>query len=127
MPIGIRPESNVTSLSGFMRDNQQSFVSLSEVHLNLSEVLERIAIFCDSVDHIYLTIDMDAFPSAYAPGVSASAPDGMLPFQAIEIIKKIMASEKWLSSDVVEVNPDFDIDNRTSKLAAELIYHITHG
>lgn len=124
LPIGIRPASNVASLFAFMEEQGQDFIFLSEVYRKFPQALEQIERFCDGVDHVYLTIDMDAFPAAYAPGVSASAPDGMLPHHAMEMISKVNQSGKLLSTDIVEVNPSLDVDNRTAKLAAELIYHL---
>lgn len=124
LPIGIRPESNIASLMQFMYDHGQSFIQLGEVHGQFEEVRRQIEEFCESVDFVYLTIDMDCFPAAYAPGVSASAPDGILPYHAVEMIRCIRASKKLLSSDIVETNPEYDIDNRTIKLAAELMFHL---
>jgi formiminoglutamase len=126
LPVGIRPESNVSSLFRFMREHDQGYIELAELHQDFSSSIEKVETFCKKVDHVYVTIDMDVFPSAYAPGVSASAPDGMLPHHVLEIIKTIKSSKKWLSCDIVELNPDFDIDDRTAKLAAKLMYHILH-
>ena len=109
-----------------MREHDQGYIELAELHQDFSSSIEKVETFCKKVDHVYVTIDMDVFPSAYAPGVSASAPDGMLPHHVLEIIKTIKSSKKWLSCDIVELNPDFDIDDRTAKLAAKLMYHILH-
>ena len=127
LPIGIRPESNIPSLFAYLQEHRQDYIGLLEVCGAMESVKQKIQSFCDQVDHVYLTIDMDCFPAAYAPGVSASAPSGMTPYQVIEIIKTLLASNKMISADIVEVNPDYDIDDRTVKLAAELIFHLLHG
>jgi formiminoglutamase len=126
LPIGIRPESNVRSLFSFMQEHNQQYVPLEQLHTDFVTTNKTILSFVDEVDHIYLTIDMDCFPAAYAPGVSASAPSGMMPWHAISLIQRIKGSGKMLSVDIVEMNPEFDIDDRTLKLAAELIYHVLH-
>jgi formiminoglutamase len=70
-----------------------------------------------------ISLVMDCFPSAYAPGVSAAAPDGMLPHEVQSLFKTIFESGKVISMDIVETNPEFD-DGRTAKLAATMIYDV---
>jgi formiminoglutamase len=126
LPIGIRPESNARSLFELMDKSKQKYVLLSDLQQDFEEVLTQISAFLEKVDKVYLSIDMDCFPSAYAPGVSAAAPDGMLPYHAIKVIESLKRSEKLLSVDIVEVNPTYDVDDRTSKLAAQLLDHLIH-
>ena len=76
---------------------------------------------------LYVSLDMDAFASAYAPGVSAPSADGFLPHE-IATCLRIAGSEPTLRAfDVVEVNPAYDVDNRTSKLAATMIMQLLSG
>ncbi len=72
-------------------------------------------------DWIHLSLDIDAVQSSYAPGVSAPAVVGFTPQELRIIIKQICLTKKVRLVDIVEVNPTFDIDNRTSKLAANAI------
>ena len=123
LPIGIRQESNIPSLFEVMRDNQQGYILLEEVQKEMPEVEEKIKDFISAMDRVYLTIDMDCFPAAYAPGVSAAAPDGMLPSEVQSLVRIIFDSGKVISMDVVETNPELD-DGRTAKLAATLIYDV---
>ncbi len=75
-------------------------------------------------DKIYLTIDLDAFASAYAPGVSAPSPWGMEPEVGRMVIDYISKTGKLVAMDVVELNPTFDIDERTARLAAHFIAEV---
>lgn len=77
--------------------------------------------FLETVDIVYLTIDLDVLPAATAPGVSAPAAYGVpLPVIAA-VCRQVAASGKLFHFDVAELNPAFDIDNRTAKVAARLI------
>lgn len=77
--------------------------------------------FLETVDIVYLTIDLDVLPAAVAPGVSAPAAYGApLPVIAA-VCRQVAASGKLFHFDVAELNPEFDIDNRTAKVAARLI------
>ncbi len=74
-------------------------------------------------DNIYVSFDMDAVASAFAPGVSAPAAVG---FTAEEICRaaEICGENPAVKLiDIAEVNPAFDIDGRTAKLAALVIAH----
>jgi formiminoglutamase len=73
------------------------------------------------VDAVYLTIDLDVLPASVAPGVSAPAAYGV-PLPVIsQVCRQVGASGKLLHLDVAELNPEFDIDGRTAKVAARLI------
>lgn len=77
-------------------------------------------------DSIYVSICLDVFSSAYAPGVSAPQPLGLTPWQVIPLLRKLAASSKVISYDLAELSPKYDIDNRTAQLAANIIYDIIH-
>jgi formiminoglutamase len=80
-----------------------------------------VADFLADIDALYLTIDLDVLPAAVAPGVSAPAAFGVpLPVIAA-VCRQAAASGKLLHVDVAELNPAFDIDNRTARVAARLI------
>ncbi len=91
---------------------------------NKENVRKTVKDFMESVDLIYLTIDLDGFSSAIAPGVSAPSPFGFSIDIATKVIDQICESKKLISVDLVELNPNFDIDNATSRLASRLVYQI---
>jgi len=69
---------------------------------------------------VYLTVDLDAFDPAYAPGVSHPVPGGISPRQALALIQE--APWQLVGMDVVEVNPSLDQGDRTAVLAARLLH-----
>jgi formiminoglutamase len=80
-----------------------------------------VAAFLGRVDAVYLTIDLDVLPASVAPGVSAPAAYGV-PLPVISAVcRQVAASGKLLHLDVAELNPEFDVDGRTAKVAARLI------
>lgn len=125
--LGIREDANDTALYETAQNHQVVFIEKERFSLwHKDYVLDEIEEFMRSVDHIYLTIDLDGFSSAYAPGVSSPSPLGYSPEIVLECLKSIIKSKKLVSLDVVELNPLFDLDNRTAKLAASLIYFCIH-
>ena len=88
-------------------------------------ITKKIADFISEVDRVYLTICMDAFAAAYAPGVSATSYNGIVPDHVfMAIFDQITQSEKFIGIDFAELNPKFDIDLRTAKLAASMIFRL---
>ncbi|MCX8179521.1 MAG: agmatinase [Candidatus Aenigmarchaeota archaeon] len=69
---------------------------------------------------IYLTIDMDVFDPAYAPGVGTPEPFGIVPAYALSLIELIVRMGNLVGMDVVEVRPLED--RKTEILAAKLIF-----
>ncbi|MBK4163647.1 formimidoylglutamase [Corynebacterium macginleyi] len=74
-----------------------------------------------TAENIHLSIDLDVLPAATAPGVSAPASLGVSYERIRALAVAIAATGKLALVDVVELNPTFDIDNRTAKAAARLI------
>src|SRR5690606_530807 len=81
--------------------------------------------FVAHVQHLYLTLDLDVFAAAYAPGVSATTALGLVPDQTFfNCLDTVLDSGKLLGIDIAELNPTFDIDQRTAKLGAALIHYL---
>lgn len=95
--------------------------------LHLDNVLNTVHQFIDEVDFLYVSIDLDGFSSAYAPGVSSPSPMGYSPDIVLESLNSIINSKKLISVDVAEMNPTHDIDNQTAKLAASLVHFVMHN
>jgi formiminoglutamase len=80
-----------------------------------------VASFLDGIDVLYLTIDLDVLPASVAPGVSAPAAFGV-PLPVISAVcRQVARSGKLLHCDVAELNPEFDLDHRTARVAARLV------
>lgn len=88
-------------------------------------VMKDIQRFIALCDHLYLTIDIDVFPACEAPGVSAPAARGVSLALFEPLVEMIRESGKLILADLAELNPDYDIDNRTAKVAARLVHLIT--
>ncbi len=87
-----------------------------------AEAVDRfVSDFLADVDVLYLTIDLDVLPAETAPGVSAPAAYGV-PLSAIAAVcRQVVSSDKLLHCDVAELNPQFDVDSRTARVAARLV------
>ena len=98
-------------------------ITLDEELVNLTpaECAELAAKATEGKDKVHLSIDLDVLPASTAPGVSAPASLGVSYERIRAMAVAIARTGKLALVDVVELNPTFDIDNRTAKAAARLI------
>lgn len=68
---------------------------------------------------LYISVDLDAFDPAFAPGVSHHEPGGLTPRAVIDLL--LGFDVPLVGADVVEYNPDRDINGVTAVLAAKLV------
>ncbi|WP_339842088.1 formimidoylglutamase [uncultured Maribacter sp.] len=127
MALGIRKDANTKDLFEFAETHHANYLQQKYFCMTYLEHVElRLMQFIEDVDYLYTTIDLDGFSSAYAPGVSASSPMGFSPDIVLKSLKLILESGKLLGLDVVELNPNYDVDDQTAKLAASLVHYVIH-
>jgi len=123
--LGIQSYSNTQALFKTANKNGVSLVSAQELLEESSELLfKRMDDFMKKVDHIYLSIDLDGFDGAFAPGVSSPSTGGFGPREVFPFLRKIAQSGKLRIMDIAELNPSFDQDHRTAKLGARCIFEL---
>jgi agmatinase len=120
VPIGVRSMSKDESKDA--ENLGLKFISSYAFHRdsNMEEAVER-ALEWIGREKIYLTLDMDVFDPAYAPGISNPEPFGLAPIEIKRCINHL--ADRLVGFDVVEVSPPFDNGN-TSALAARLVREV---
>ncbi len=76
---------------------------------------------------IFWGFDMDSVRGLEAPGVSAPSPYGFTADEAVEVAKLAGEDGRTKIFEISEVNPKYDIDRRTSKLAAIMIWTLLNA
>jgi arginase family enzyme len=109
MLIGVR------SFSDEEENRELEYYSSFETHERLEEICDRIR----EMKNVYLSIDMDGFDPAYAPGVGNPEPYGLRP----EEVREIIESSSLIGCDVVELCPPYDNGN-TACLAAKMVEEV---
>ena len=115
--IGIRaPEPE--ELINLRRKYLKTISAVDIEAIGLKAVIEKIK---DRVgENIYASLDMDAVDPAFAPGVSTPVPAGLTSNQLLYLMTQI-AKLGIIGFDVMEICPDYDIQDTTSHLAARII------
>lgn len=97
--------------------------------LGVKQVMdEAFLIACDETDGLHISYDLDVIDPEIAPGVSVKAPNGINEIEAYQIADEIVDKYALLKSfDLVEYNPDNDIDNKTFNIAINILEKIINA
>jgi arginase len=88
----------------------------------MSAVMEdAIRIASNGTDGIHLSFDLDSLDPSDAPGVGTPVLGGVTYREGHLAMEMLAESGKVISVDVVEVNPILDRENRTAKIAVDMV------
>ncbi|MFN4046401.1 MAG: agmatinase [Acidilobaceae archaeon] len=86
----------------------------------VTSVVHQVKKFFSECREIYITIDMDVYDPAYAPGVGNPEPGGLTSREVLPALAALV-DERVIGLDIVEVTPQYDIGGITSMLAAKTL------
>ncbi|HEY7694694.1 MAG TPA: arginase family protein [Nitrososphaeraceae archaeon] len=86
----------------------------------INATIKRIISKCGSAK-AYMSIDLDCMDPGVAPGVSVPAPGGLFPLDLMYMIKKITEKIQVIGMDVVELCPNYDLNQNTANHAARIV------
>ncbi|MGH9898563.1 MAG: agmatinase, partial [Pyrinomonadaceae bacterium] len=72
---------------------------------------------------VYISVDVDGLDPAYAPGVSHREPGGLSTRQVINLIHRV--EQPVVGADIVEFNPQMDVNNMTATVCAKILKEIS--
>jgi formiminoglutamase len=81
----------------------------------------------DSSPAVFFGFDVDAVRAADAPGTSAPSPVGLTADEFCALATTAGKSTNTKIIEFTETNPNFDIDNRTTKLVATAMHRFVRG
>ncbi|PID41863.1 MAG: formimidoylglutamase [Gammaproteobacteria bacterium] len=123
--IGVSEYSNTAALFDRAETLGIQMISDNDCYRQPFErIAQTLDAFGQQVDILYLTIDMDCFAAGLVPGVSATAAKGLTLDFVERCIDRLMATGKVKVADLAEINPGFDRDGISSKVAARLLADI---
>lgn len=90
------------------------------IESGINTLVKRIISKCGT-SNVYLSIDLDCMDPGVAPGVSVPAPGGLFPLDLMYIIKKISENLRIVGMDIVELCPEYDLNQNTANHAARIL------
>lgn len=103
---------------GVNRISLELLRSRNEPDMELKESIKQKFISHSTSLNTFFGFDLDAVRSADAPGTSAPSPLGLRAGEFIQLVKYAASLANTRLIEFSEVNPNFDVDDRTTKLVA---------
>jgi formiminoglutamase len=121
--IGMNPLVNTREHAAYFHGKGGRVIQSGETVPDLNGALDA-----SSADNgAFVSLDMDAFDASVAPGVSAINPCGLLPREVESLVRSVGRSNAVRCFDIMELNPAFDVDGRTARLAAHMFLTFLRG
>jgi arginase len=89
--------------------------------MGMRQTMEQALAGLDGDTHLHVSFDVDFLDPEIAPGVGTQVPGGPTYREAQLCMEMIADSRRLASLDVVELNPAFDVHNKTAVLSVDLI------
>lgn len=127
--IGILPFANSGDYFGYARENGSTQISAREVHeIGAAPTVQKVlANVPDFVEAIYVDFDIDVLDRAFCPGAPGARPGGLMPDQLFQIAEFLGQHPKVVAADIVEFDPNLDINRQTGLACASLLLHFIQG
>jgi agmatinase len=107
---------------GIRSGTREEFQWMRREHTRLSWDEETEARLVERVGNspVYLTLDLDVLDPACLPGTGNPEPGGWF-YDDMERLISMLAKMRFVSADVVELNPKFDSSGRSAVTAAKIV------
>ena len=107
---------------------QLSVYTMDTIHLKgIGFVAEDVRLLLEFyINNILkISIDVDSIDPRFAPGTGTRVCEGLMPDEFKDFVEHILSTNLIKSMDLVELNPDLDVNDQTTNLCLDIIDYIT--
>ncbi|MCE3010805.1 MAG: formimidoylglutamase [Proteobacteria bacterium] len=121
--LGIQPQCNAAAHFDWVTTRGGTILSLEAIENagGLRETFQK-HLMPNLKRPLWISLDIDSFSRAYAPGCSQSFATGFEPPKFLQGLDYLFSNFDVRGLSIYEVSPPLDLDNATSKLAALVIH-----
>ena len=105
----------------FIKEKGVTLISMDVLQEDLHGVCDLVMERAKDSGGFYISVDIDAVDPAHAPAVAYPEPGGMSSRDLIYFIKRLSLLNNFKGADIVEINPEKDVNNITVRLGAKLL------
>ena len=121
--LGSQAFCNSADHGAYLKEKGARVVPLDELRAKgLARVVRRALREAKTAKAVFWGFDLDVVNASEAPGVSAPNPLGLSGLELCELAALAGSESRTRVMEVTEVNPAFDVDGRTARLAAAAIH-----
>lgn len=122
--VGIR-NSHANELE-FISKHKLLVYPMKRLHATpLEDSCDALMSFARRFEALYISVDIDVVDPAYAPGTGYIEPGGMTSRELLYILQRLRLLKNFSMMDIVEVNPEKDVNGMTACLAAKLVVEMS--
>lgn len=104
----------------FLAEKKIKTISVERLRDNLEEACDVIMEFSRGKE-LYVSIDIDVIDPAFAPGTGYPESGGISSRDFLYLTQRIYKLKNLRAVDIVEINPEKDLNNQTIKLGAKIL------
>ena len=109
----------------FIKENKIKYFDMKEISMeSIKEVSESVMSVAKNFGSLYISIDIDVLDPAFAPGTGYPEPGGLTTRELLFFIHRLKNMRNLKAMDIVEINPEKDVNELTSKLGAKLVVEL---
>lgn len=121
--IGWQPQANSAIYAAWLRDIGSNLYALAQVRrIGAAQLARRVLDEAPAQHAVFAGIDLDVVRGSDAPGVSAPSPLGLTGDELCDMVDVLAADRRARLIELTELNPAFDVDGRTARLAALVVW-----
>jgi len=89
--------------------------------MSIKEVANDTLTHLSHCDYLYLSFDIDSLDKSLVPGTGTPVDSGLSELEAKKLLQLLLKDKRICCFELTEVNPLLDNENRTAKMALEII------
>ena len=130
--LGARHFETSTAYHEYVREQGGTVITSEAIGDGTASAVDRALDAMNSVEAIYVSLDLDVLDVTAAPGVSAPTPGGVSTRELFKMLRCIATNERIVGFEVVECAPPLDSggpdsERRTAAAGARAIAHFLSG
>ncbi len=107
--------------SGFLKDNNINHIGMDLLREDIEGICDLVMERARDSSGFYISIDMNCLDSCFAPGANCLEPGGLSSGELIYFVKRLALLDNFRGADIVEINPDKDLNKISVRLGARVL------
>jgi agmatinase len=126
--VGLRGYWPDPDVFAWARDQGFRWHLMDEVYeRGIEPVTDDVIASMSSLDHVFLSVDIDVCDPGFAPGTGTPEPGGMTARELLRSVRRIALALPIAGMEVVEVAPPYDVADITALLAHRVVLEALSG
>jgi len=110
----------------FMKEKKIKNFTMKEISMEgITDVCDAAMSATRNWSDLYVSLDIDVLDPAFAPGTGHCEPGGLSTRELLYFVHRLKNLRNFRMADIVEVNPDIDLNNITVQAAAKLLVELS--